>query len=235
MDSNIKLGFSTGCCYKTISPASKNATNIILETGSNSIELCFIKIERLDTEILKNDLRKFSHISIHAPTDNIIYKDNKETKIILDKLDMLNKSLGSNYMVFHPDTVDDFSIFEKYEFNTVFENMDNRKKSFQTVNEFKILFEKHPKLNMVLDLNHCLSNDDTFELAYNFWNNFKDKIKYFHISGFVNNYHYPLFDSNQDFIIDFIKDKNLPVIVESLFENEKDFKKELNYIESTIK
>lgn len=234
MNSNIKLGFSTGCCYRTIDPKSKEITDIIAKTECNAIELCFVKIERLDTKISKNDVKRFSYLSIHAPTDDIIYKDNEETKIILDKLEALNKNLGSSYVVFHPDTINDFSIFKKYNFNAVFENMDNRKKSLQTVDEFKILFEKYPKLNMVLDLNHCLSNDNTFRLAYDFWNNLKDKIKYFHISGFIDNYHHPLFNSNQDFIIDFIKNKNLPIIVESLFDNKNDFEKEISYINKVL-
>lgn len=216
MDHNVKLGFSTGVLYKDME--TKEAISVIKGLGCTVIELAFLRIEKFSSDQLERivpaDLEGFEYVSFHAPKFD--YKNDRETKDILEKISWFNKAVRRlDCVVFHPDTVGDFSIFNDVDFNVSFENMDHRKESYRSVNDMGSLLSTNKKYGFVLDMNHIYVNDPTMALANEFYKTLGDRIKEVHLSGFKV-LHDPLFETEQSEIIKAIQNFDVPIIVESL-------------------
>jgi hypothetical protein len=87
---------------------------------------------------------------------------------------------------------------------------------------------------MVLDLNHCFTNDPSMRLAAEMYAAFGKRISMVHISGFEK-LHEPLSRTKQLEILTAIPDKNLPIIIESGCDNIEEAKKEYEYIKNFLK
>ena len=134
----------------------------------------------------------------------------------------------------HPDIVDNWDIFDKYKMNWAIENMDSRKERFKTVEELAEFFGKKPGWKFVLDLNHCFSNDKSMKLASDFVDSLGDRIVEIHLSGY-SGLHDPLFLTKQNFIIDYCKKSEAPIIIESVFDDVSQVQKEYDYIRNYLK
>lgn len=229
---NIRLGFSTGVLYKT--HRTKDALKIMRNLGYDIVELGFVKLSRIEEgwleEISDEDLKGFNYISFHAPKFN--YGDNDGTRSIFEKIEKINKIRKLNTVVVHPDPVENFEVFRNVSFHVSFENMDNRKISHKTPEDFDI-FTKNSGYGLVLDVNHIYSNDPSMALAKDFYNKFGDKITQIHLSGYVD-YHDPLFRTMQKEIISSIQNFETPLIIESVLSTEKELNKERDYILNVI-
>lgn len=229
---NIKLGFSTGVLHKT--HRTKEALKAMRDLGYNTVELGFVKLNRIAegwlNEISKADLEGFEYVSFHAPKFN--YGKNKGTYELFDKIRRIDNMRKLNTVVFHPDTIKDFGVFEKAGFNIALENMDDRKESHQKTEDFDEIFSQDNNYKLVLDVNHIYSNDPSMELAKDFYTKFKDRISQIHLSGYTG-YHDPIFQTKQEEIIRAVQNFNIPIIIESVLES-KDLEKERNYILNAI-
>lgn len=229
----IKLGFSTGTFYRHCDTAE--ALQVFKNNNISVVELGFLKpetimddslLEQITPELLKN----FEYVSLHAP--KFVYKDNEQTKSIFERIERINSIRKLDAVVFHPDLVEDFDIFNQVGFQVAFENMDNRKKIFKTPRELENLVSKNEKFNAVLDLNHVYVNDNTMSLAEEFHKTIEDKLVEYHISGYKE-LHDPLYLTKQLEIINAIQRKDIPIIVESVLSlNEISLEKEYvsNYL-----
>ncbi len=220
MTQNIKLGFSTGTLYKHLE--TKEAISVIKKLGCKVIELGFVKADNFFSnqleKIEKPDLERFEYVSFHAPKFN--YENNEETKNILKRISKFHKTIRQlDLVVFHPDTVKDFSIFNKIDFNVGFENMDRRKESCRSVDDIEVVLLKDQKFRFVLDINHAYTNDPTMKLAEEFYKRLGNKITQIHLSGFKD-LHDPLFETKQLEIIKAVQDLNAPIIIESILTPE---------------
>lgn len=220
--------------HRIMDVCSKQAIDIYKECGDSAIETCvndMSRVAKLD-EIIPF-VKSFSYKSIHLPSD-VIYK--KDSKIIqlLDKVARYYKKIDADLVLVHPDVVDDWRVFENYKMNWAIENMDNRKEKYRTAQELEDFFEKKPDWKLVLDLNHCYSNDSTMKLADDIIVRLKNKIAEIHLSGYTR-YHEPLFKTKQKFIIDYCVKLDVPVIIESTFDSVDEVKKEYNYIIENLK
>lgn len=197
---------------------------------TNAIELN-IHNEELINYLINYDLElsQFEFISLHAPDLN--FKNDDDARVLLSKLETITKKYKVSNIVFHPDKISNFDIFLEYPNLPIsIENMDTQKKSWRTTEDIKKIFDKY-NFWLTIDLQHCFENDNTWKLALDFQEIFKDKIVEYHISWWEEKFlHYPLFKTNQDSIIETLKYKNIPIIIESTFENIGDHTKELNYI-----
>jgi hypothetical protein len=114
--------------------------------------------------------------------------------------------------------------------------MDERKKMWQTVKDIWKILEQNPNFWLTLDLQHCFVNDPSMKLAYDFHKTFWNKIVQYHIAWYDKQYlHYPLFKTKQNNIIQALQKKDIPIIIESTFDEKSDLKKEIEYILSIAK
>ena len=234
------LGFTTGK-ITTISLFEK--VNLFRKLGCNAIELSILDINRFENfkEILPAlDLLSFSFRSVHAPCfrldgdkkTKIFYKDDEQTRNILDKVSWLTENAKADLVVFHPDLVEDWSVFKEFNFPLAVENMDWTKNKYKSVEDIKKLFET-VDASMVLDINHCFTNDQTNKLAKEMLFAFNERIKEIHLSGF-NRYHEPLYQTKQETIINLITRRDVPVILEGFCQTVDEYEKEFQYITEKI-
>ena len=228
-----KIGFSTGVLNRALNIPIREVIKICREINCNAIEINCNNPEKISElqNIKSGDLQSFEYISIHAP--KIIYKDNKNAREILKKIEKKNIELNSQFVIIHPDMVKNWKIFEDYNFKIAIENMDNNKPAYRSIKEIKKLIQEK-NYKAVLDLNHCYVNDNSLKLAENFFDRLNDKIIELHLSGYVK-LHDPLFKTKQLKILETIpKEKNIPIIIESHCANKEEMRKELNYIKNFL-
>ena len=227
------LGFSNNAFHKFMESTSKKAIDLGKKLNCNAIELNCPDTKKTASRlknIKKEWLDDFKYKSIHGP--GIIYKNNKRTKEILDIVEETCNRLKLNCVVIHPDTIEDWRVFKKYSFTIGIENMDKRKSLGQTPQEFKKILKR--KYKLVLDMNHCYTVDKTMKIVEKFYQKFKKRIAHYHISGYIK-LHEPLFISHRNEILNAIPNKNIPIIIESEFDNIEQVEKEYNYIIKHLK
>lgn len=230
-----KIGLTTGFAYKTINPISTEALNICKRVSPDVVELnCIGGIDKGELHFLKNispsDLKDFEHVSLHAPSSRIIYRNDKETKKILNLLEDAYRRLDVEYVVFHPDTIGDYSAFDDYVFPVAIENLDARKLSGKSVEDLKNIFQTFD-CRFVLDINHCFSIDPTLKLAKDLISEFEDRLCGVHISGFKE-YHDLLHETKQTEIMEAVADLDVPMVIESRCADETEARKEYDYIQT---
>jgi hypothetical protein len=226
------IGFSSGCLYKTHDSLDPKTINIFRAKGCNAIEIMIHKISDIEKfqKLKPSDIKGFEYISIHAP----IYKGEgiDEYISVLMAIEKLHTKIHFDSVVIHPDMFDDFSFLKKINLPFAIENMDNRKMTCRDVASLQNVFNK-TDISMVLDVNHCFSNDTSMKLADDLVKAFTLRIKEIHLSG-LDTFHDPLFKTKQDFIIDAIPDADLPIIIESGLESVEEIGIELDYIKNHL-
>lgn len=207
---------------------------IIHET--NALEIMFNDKNNMICNITKEFIDKhFSRCSIHLP-QNLEYQDDEESHKILQLIEKICLDLPIKNIVIHPDTVVDWSVFQQYTHLPLsIENMDDRKDSCRSVEDIKKILDENPYLWFVLDLQHCFTNDPTMQLARDFHKVLWHKIIQYHLSWYhPEHLHYPLFKTHQDEIINAVENRELPIIVESTFDEQDELYQEINYIKKLM-
>lgn len=200
-----KIGFSTGCLYKYCS--LEDALKIFKIQNVNYAELGFATYELLENckvEELKKYCEDFKEITIHAPCVNVKYYKSSEVKNIFNKLSLINNLLKIKTNVFHPDTIEDFSVFDNCDFKVSLENMDIRKSRGLKPEEFE-RFKSQLDFTFVLDIQHAYEHDVSMKLAQELYDCMKNQISHFHISGQNESLSHSLVNNaiNQRNILDF--------------------------------
>ena len=229
------LGFSTGCLHKTHDPLAPETFDIFRQMGANAIELKIYDMDEAPRllNLQQKDFVGFRYVSIHAPSFDR-YNSNSMIKFreTLDIFEKFCAKVRINSIVFHPDEIGEWAIFENYTFPVLIENMDWKKEIGKYVESMQDIFEK-ADAPMALDLNHCFTNDPSMHLAYDMIDAFRERILEIHLSGFEKA-HDPLFQTQQREILEAVFDKELPIIIESECENAQDAKKEFDYIRTYL-
>jgi hypothetical protein len=231
------IGFSTGAFHNFLSPVSKEAIDICRSFNLDAIEISCMRTEEIEHLLRLNeeDLSPyFSHISLHAPTRKIKYGDNAACLSVLEKIWEAHLRLIFNAVIIHPDLVEDFSVFQDCPLPLAFENMDSRKIFGKTPEDFEYILRKGQS-RLVLDLNHCYTNDSSLGLADKFKKTFKGNICEYHLSGFTK-YHELLYVTRQCQLIEAVAATNdTPIIIESNCMNLTQATKELRYVQKYLK
>ncbi|EKE18876.1 MAG: xylose isomerase protein [uncultured bacterium] len=225
------LGFATGDLYKTHDRLAPETFDLFRKMGCNAIELTIAEMDEAPRllELDQKDFAGFRWISIHAPSfDRFDTNSVVKFRQTLEIFEQFCQKVKVNSIVFHPDQIGEWAIFENYTFPVLIENMDWRKEVGKYVDSMKEIFEK-ADAPMVLDLNHCYTNDPTMNLAKEMVENFKDRIFEIHLSGFEKG-HDPLFLTQQMEILEAIPDKEMPIIIESECDSIEDAKKEFEFV-----
>ncbi|MSU55131.1 MAG: hypothetical protein EXS46_01155 [Candidatus Taylorbacteria bacterium] len=231
--SNSQIGFSLGCFWQKSKP--NEILKFLQEKGIKIVELKKITpIDQVEDDLAmyrKEDLEGFSFLSYHAPV--LPYGKNKETEKFFSEIMLLHKLRPLDLLIVHPDSIQDSSIFNDLPFPIGFENMDKNKKSHRTVAEMEKLLAQNSSWKLVLDVNHCFVNDPSMQLAHDFYSTLGDRIAEIHLSGFAK-LHDPLFETKQELIIKSIRDKNIPIIIESQMDLSQ-LLQERNYVLEVLK
>jgi len=231
------IGFTTGSLYKS-EILFDERIKLYYSLGANAIELSFATPTELFNynllEQTKENLKKFSSISIHAPWKEVRYEDNSQTKRIIEKLRLLCDNLPINGLVLHPDTIDNFEIFNQSGLPFLLENMDKRKSYGTHPDHFQELKQKY-NFGFVLDVEHAYEHDSSMQLARELIDVMGNKLKHMHVSGYNNlEIHVPTYCAvNKEAITKILKmNLKVPKILEGiLLENVQDsIKRELRYI-----
>jgi hypothetical protein len=121
-------------------------------------------------------LARFSHISVHAPTD---YTGDQEA-IVVEQLAFFNDRGWP--IVAHPDVIRDYTPWKRLGAFLFIENMDKRKPVGRTVEELNRIFDELPDAQMCFDIAHARQVDTSMTEAYRIAKAFRGRIKQIHIS-----------------------------------------------------
>lgn len=229
-----KIGFSHGTLYKVAEKYLESTINIYKNCSSDVIEIYINSLSEVDKlNNIKNIVKTFAYKSIHLSSD-IIYKNDEKSKQLLNIISDYYKEINADLILVHPDVVEDWEVFDQYKLNWAIENMDKEKQKFKTAKELIEFFKLKPNWKLVLDLNHCFSNDETMKLADDIITNLGDKIAEIHLSGYTD-LHDPIFKTKQNLILDYCNKINAPIVIESVFESTDEVATEFNYIKEYLK
>lgn len=232
-----QIGVSTGCFYKCVQDElSDKMLNILLSNSIEVIELNVIKSDKVIKihKLSKELLSRFSYVSLHAPSD-AIYRDDLNTHNLLNEIRSFNEYFTLQNIVIHPDVIENFKIFKKYEeLEISLENMDNEKFAYNNIDDFDI--ELMNSFSLTLDLQHIFTMDQAMKTLKDYKTKFSQYIKQIHISGYHPIHkHVGLFKTNQQQIVKNYYKYSLntyPTIIESVFEKVSDFISEIEFIKS---
>ena len=227
------IGFSTGCLYKNSENLSKASFEALRLIGANAVEIMYREESDFE-QLLELDakaLASFSYRSLHAPQFEL-YSD-VEKVAVLEKVEFLHKKFDFKTVVIHPYATMNWDILRGFNLPYAIENMDWKKDIGKYVESMQDIFSKFD-CPMVLDINHCFTNDPSMNLTADMFETFGDRIIEIHLSGFEN-LHEPLFQTQQNEMMMTIQDKNIPIIIESGSTTTKeDIKKQYDYIKAAL-
>ena len=235
-----QIGFSTGCLFHKNFDVKKSVS-LYAGLGLDNIELAFL--DKMELEEFKLDksltgiLSSFKYISIHAPCIKTIYRKDRSSVSILDRIKYMTGEIKVNSVVFHPDIIEDFDILGKYPFCKSFENMDKRKKkgfSYDEINSFRSMDD----IKFVFDIQHAYEHDGLCGYSEKVLGLMKDRLSHLHLSGSNEQSSHSLLhcSANKEKIIKFLNKYNLleiPVIFEGGISNiELDISNELEFFKN---
>jgi hypothetical protein len=231
------IGFSNGALYRVYKAREKfsaKAFDVYAQAGSELIEVCINDVPEIDfaaecVPLVVGYPRK----SLHLPT-SIRYRDDAATREILEKVSAVYSALGAELAVVHPDLIDDVSVFLPYPLAFAIENMDNRKSCFKSDDDMAAFLDANGQWGMVLDVNHAYSNDPSTDLAARMVDRFSSRIKQIHLSGYAQ-FHEPLYETQQREIFDECRRLDVPIVIESTFDDPADVRLEMEYVLKTLR
>jgi sugar phosphate isomerase/epimerase len=154
------IAISVGACYD-LKLSYSEAIRFIQKQNVDGIELLFVTPkDLLEFEFEKDCLEFIQSLkfkSIHMPFHEIEYDNNLVTKKVIEKGSRIAKKINADYLVFHPNTIKDYSALD-YDFKNCVENLNSKEynKGFQTVQEMKKVLEENKGLGLILDTCHML-------------------------------------------------------------------------------
>jgi hypothetical protein len=170
------FGFSTGALALG---NFDHALGMLEGIAVEAIELSALRIRELP-ELLdfvgRTDLGRFSHISVHAPTD---YTADQEASVVEQLSSFSDKGWP---IIAHPDAIRDYAPWRRLGPLIFVENMDKRKAVGRTVEELNRIFDELPDARMCFDIAHARQVDTSMTEAYRIAKAFRNVIKQIHIS-----------------------------------------------------
>lgn len=230
---NLRFGYSSGVFFP-------NDTNIpstiskLLRSNTDLVEINFATLDdlRFATQTTISLATQFKIRTIHAPMINIRYS--KKSADTLEVLRQFAERIDAEYVLFHPDIVDDFeTVSKKLGKFTAFENMDVRKSFGNTVADLEKVFTVCPEAKWVCDLNHVFTIDRSMRLSRDLHLAFADRLVGYHISGYRDEetLHTCFFLTEEAQILDAIEDDSKLLIHEGGAPDVNDFiSKENDYL-----
>ncbi len=173
---------STGSIGKIFEDRYSEKIEALRRFSSAGLELSFPYPEHLLSFEINKDSLKYLQIlkfnSIHAPTHDIVYSDNKKCKKVLKKITELYKQINARNVVFHKDSIKDYSVITDYDFIASIENDDWRKPK-NTTEDMKNILDNNKEFKLTLDFAHAIVTSSDISEYINY---FRDRLTEIHIS-----------------------------------------------------
>lgn len=206
------IGFSTGALALA---DFRHALFLLEHSSADAVELSALRgceLQPLVSALSGLELRRFKHISFHAPS-------RIEPACERNYTELLKGVAGRGWLVIvHPDTITDHALWRGFGRNLCLENMDKRKPVGQTADQLSVLFDRFPEATFCFDLGHARQVDPTMTEAFMIIRKFRSRFAQLHVSEVSSeSRHAPL---TVEAIMAFEKvarllPGNIPVIIES--------------------
>lgn len=172
------IGFSTGSLALD---DFRGALAAMAASTATAVELSALRepeLEPLLTALpsLEADLRKYTHISIHAPS---ALRSLSERDLV-ERLKPIARAGRS--IIVHADIIQQPGIWRPLGRAVLIENMDRRKDTGRTVGELRKLFNQLPQARFCLDLAHARQVDPSLCETICFFREFGMRISQIHLS-----------------------------------------------------
>jgi hypothetical protein len=237
-----KIGYSTGSFYQLFPTYSAEAVEAAQSFSPSVLELFVGMTSRLaafqsfDSLDIQSD-----YLSVHAPTD-IRYNHNKESESVFEKLALLSNSLQPDVIIFHPDTVDDWSLFQEAPFPVGFENMDHLKQFGVSPKELEKVLDRDNAFRFVFDVQHLYTHDPEMKDFQAFVDMAGDRLVQIHLSGCRltaqgHLSHDAIHLSKETIILDKVRellDPDVPILIESPVTSIEAATLEFDYINTAL-
>lgn len=221
----------------------KRSLKTALRHSTDAIELGFTALNEIHYSAEIVDIfKQFTYRSIHLPV--VYYEENQmyfltyphiRIENSLKVIDKFIEQTNPHTVVMHPDQIVDFTwAVKRYGPRLAFENMDKNKQFGKTLEDMSKVFEKCPSARWVFDLNHIYTNDNSMQLAHDFYNLFSNRLAHYHISGY-GGFHDALCRSKEEVIVKGIISPDFPIIDEGDIVSKGLYEEELEYIKEKYK
>lgn len=229
---------STGAVYK-ISEDMNKKIELLKEFSPDGIELCFADSQYLiDFKITKENLTylcTLKYVSIHAPWLGVRYGNNERTLAVLKSINNLYCEIDARNVVFHADFIDNFSVFENYDFTISIEN-NEWKYPFHLISEIELLLKNNKKFKFTFDFAHALTV--SVEDIPVYVEKFKEKLIQVHFAYFDKELPDHWFSHKYDSeeirkLSKYLKVLDVPIVLECVANDESEVSligKELKYV-----
>lgn len=170
------VGFSTGA----LALGDFRAALRMMEPHPlDAVELSALRFDEmpaLTQAVDRLDLRRYGHVSVHAPSR---YPADAERSIIAGALRFAERGWP---VVLHPDAAIDLSAWNALGSMLLIENMDKRKPIGRTREELAAIFDVLPDAQLCFDIAHARQCDGTMVEAYRILTAFGNRLGQIHVS-----------------------------------------------------
>lgn len=230
-----KLGFSTSVLANIAEPYSKKAIIELERHSREAIEIkCLNEEDFQKFKLLTSEFKHFDYKSLYLPTDYPANNVNRCRKF-LDNFVKFYSDIGANLLVIRPDLIHDWRIFNDYPCTWAIENTHLKRPTFKKLPDLLNFFIEHPSWKFVLNINHAYTVDPTKRLLEIFLTKIalKKHLTQIKLSGYEHFYD-PLFKTQQLDLLEYCRYTNLPIIIESLFNDFSEISMEYNYVSASL-
>lgn len=195
----------------------------------DGFEITFAQSSEVEEFILskeiKEKLQKSSHLSLHLPF-HFTYDKNKETRLLIKRIQKLIDDLDVVTVVMHQDNIKDPYYLKFLKVQLCIENLPPKYKL--TLQDYSKFLEENPNYKIVIDTTHALAHSP--EHLSELLEHFAHKIQYFHVSEFAEEkQHLPLYTKHYD-VWNKVRDYPVPKIIEVKYKNLEDFQRDYEFI-----
>ena len=222
---NNIIGISTGAVIWEEAINDKIA--VLKKAEIKAVEVLFRKTIDLDEKISSENisyLKQLDYLSIHAPFLNEKHRVFYKNDFFLKKIQQIYAFLNAKAVVFHPNLISNWDIFENIEMNACMENMPKRRGFF--------IEEALKRFRMVLDTAHALTYGQDF--LDKLISEFKGRIQHIHFSDRRYSEYFKRVRDHEQFLFckdiekfQEVKDLNCPIIIEASIRDFLNLKKEV--------
>jgi hypothetical protein len=181
-----------------------------------------------------NLIKQFDYRTLHLPE----LHDQTTDQALINAALRVADAMQAQDFTLHPTGLSSFGwLAGVFGDRLSIENMDWRKDFGKTPSDLEKVFAELPNASWTYDVNHVKTNDPSMNLADDFYQLFKNRLKQYHLSGFVDDEmpHTLLADTKEEEIIAKVEDKTKPIIIESLgFKDMPRLQEEFDYITARL-